>query len=69
MKTRASDSYIDTVHQVMNKKDLIEERRKVCAAIMANYQKLAEANESNDKLEQRLFEIEEQIKLSIVQKD
>ena len=53
----------------MNKKDLIEERRKVCAAIMANYQKLAEANESNDKLEQRLFEIEEQIKLSSVQKD
>ena len=47
----------------MNKQELIEERRKVCAAIMANYQRQAEANESNHKLEQRLFEIEEQIKL------
>ena len=46
----------------MNKKDLIEERRSVCAAIMVNYQKQAEARESNDKLEQRLFEIEEQLK-------
>ena len=62
MKTRALDSYIDTVHQVMNKKELIEERRKVCAAIMVNYQKQAEARESNDKLEQRLFEIEKQLK-------
>jgi hypothetical protein len=47
----------------MNKQELIEERRKVCAAIMVNHQRQAEANESNDKLEQRLFEIEEQIKL------
>ena len=47
----------------MKKEELIEERRKVCAAIMVNYQRQAEANESNDKLEQRLFEIEEQIKL------
>ena len=46
----------------MNKKELIEERRKVCAAIMVNYQKQAEARESNNKLEQRLFEIEEQLK-------
>jgi hypothetical protein len=57
-----SEERMDKINKFNKKEELIEERRKVCAAIMVNYQKQAEARESNNKLEQRLFEIEEQLK-------